>query len=133
MKAAGCGIDENGQKYIRVKGVRWFTNLDHSKRHKPINLTANYSPNKYSKYDDYDAIEVSKSLDIPVDYDGVMGVPITFMDKYCPEQFEIIWLDSNNKDVWVGHGPKLNGRNLHRRLFIKRRVAFDNENGSDVR
>lgn len=76
---------------IRVSGVVWFTNLEHKKRHEPLELWRQYTPEEYPKYDNYDAIEVGKTGDIPIDYDGVMGVPITFMDKYCPEQFEIIW------------------------------------------
>ena len=90
--AAGCGVDkETGRKYVRVKGVRWFTNLEHKKRHQPIDLRGNYyDPEKFPKYDNYDAIEVGKVGEIPCDYDGVMGVPISFMDKYCPEQFEIV-------------------------------------------
>ena len=90
LNAAGCGIDETGRKFIRVKGVRWFTNLDYKERHEPIILTKHYTPEEYPHYDNYDAIEVSKSGDIPCDYDGVMGVPITFLDKYIPEQFEIV-------------------------------------------
>ena len=70
--------------------ISWFTNLDIIKRHEFIDLIEKYSPEKYPKYDNYDAINVNKVLDIPVDYDGVMGVPITFMDKYNPEQFEIL-------------------------------------------
>ncbi len=90
LNAAGCREDERGIKYIRVKGVRWFTNLDHKKRHEPLDLYKHYSPEEYPTYANYDAIEVGKTSDIPMDYDGVMGVPKTFMDKYCPEQFEIV-------------------------------------------
>ncbi|MBR5711300.1 MAG: adenine-specific methyltransferase EcoRI family protein [Thermoguttaceae bacterium] len=90
LKAAGYRVDEQGKKYIRVKGVRWFTNLEHSKRKEELPLFKHYTPEEYPKYDNYDAIEVSKTADIPCDYDGVMGVPITFLDKYNPEQFEII-------------------------------------------
>ena len=90
LNAAGCGIDETGRKFIRVKGVRWFTNLDYKERHEDLILYKTYSPEEYPKYDNYDAIEVSKTSDIPCDYDGVMGVPITFLDKYNPDQFEII-------------------------------------------
>lgn len=91
LEAAGCGIDSDGRRFIRVKGVRWFTNLDYKKRHEPLDLRGvYYDPDKYPRYDNYDAIEVSKTADIPCDYDGIMGVPITFLDKYCPEQFEII-------------------------------------------
>ncbi len=101
MEAATCGIDERGRHFIHVKGVRWFTNLEHGKRHEKLNLltmTENikYSRHKevknigYKNYDNYDAIEVPFTDSIPDDYEGVMGVPITFLDKYCPEQFEII-------------------------------------------
>lgn len=89
LEAAGCGIDANGKRFIRVKGVRWFTNMLHEGI-KPLDLYKHYNSNEYPKYDNYDAIEVSKVADIPMDYDGVMGVPITFLDKYCPSQFEII-------------------------------------------
>lgn len=83
--------ERNGIKVSRVSSVCWYTNLEHSKRHKPLPLYKHYTPEEYKKYDNYDAIDVSKVSDIPVDYDGVMGVPITFIDKYCPEQFELIW------------------------------------------
>ena len=70
--------------------IGWFTNLDVAKRHEKLILWKNYTPEEYPKYDNYDAINVDKVLDIPVDYDGAMGVPITFLDKFCPEQFEIV-------------------------------------------
>ena len=75
---------------IRVSGVNWFTNLDISKRHEDLILTETYAPEKYPKYDNYDAINVDKTMNIPYDYAGIMGVPITFLDKYNPEQFEIV-------------------------------------------
>jgi len=75
---------------IRVSGVVWFTNLDIPKRHEDIILYKKYTSEEYPKYDNYDAIEVSKTAEIPMDYDGVMGVPITFLDKFNPEQFEIL-------------------------------------------
>ncbi len=84
---------------IRVSGVMWFTNLDHKKRHESLDLYKYYSPEEYPKYDNYDAIEVSKTADIPMDYDGVMGVPITFMDKFCPNQFEILGM-CENEDLY---------------------------------
>ena len=90
LKAAGCGIDATGRKFIRVKGVRWFTNLDYKERHEDLILYKNYTPDLYPKYENYDAINVNKTEDIPCDYEGIMGVPITFMDKYNPDQFEII-------------------------------------------
>ena len=92
MNAAGQRIDEEGRKFIRVKGVRWFTNLDHSKRHEDLDLYKTYTPEEYPTYDNYDAINVDKTKDIPADYAGAMGVPITFLDKYNPDQFEILGL-----------------------------------------
>ena len=74
----------------KMGNVVWYTNLDIDKRHEPIDLVEKYTPEKYPKYDNYDAINVDKTLDIPCDYDGVMGVPISFLDKYCPEQFKIL-------------------------------------------
>lgn len=102
INAAGWRIDEQGQKFLRIKGVRWFTNLDHGRRHQPLPLMTmadnlKYSKHKeikgkesYDQYDNYDAIEVPFTDAIPSDYDGMMGVPISFLDKYSPEQFEII-------------------------------------------
>jgi len=80
---------------IRVSGIMWFTNLEIPKRNEEMVLYRKYNPEDYPRYDNYDAIEVSKTVDIPEDYDGVMGVPITFMDKYCPEQFEIVGMCEN--------------------------------------
>ena len=90
LNASGYRVDMDGKKYIRVKGVRWFTNLDYEERHEDLPLYRCYSPEEYPHYDNYDAIEVSKTAEIPCDYDGVMGVPITYIDKYNPDQFEII-------------------------------------------
>lgn len=90
LNAAGCGVDDDGRRFIRVKGVRWYTNLDIKQRHEELILVRKYDPETYPHYDNYDAINVNKTADIPCDYAGVMGVPITFMDKYCPEQFEIV-------------------------------------------
>lgn len=81
---------ENGIKYFSMGSVFWFTNLDHSKRHENITLYKQYTPAEYPRYVNYDAIEVAKTAEIPYDYDGEMGVPITFLDKYNPDQFEII-------------------------------------------
>ena len=81
---------------IRVSGVHWFTNLDIPKRNEEIDLICKYSPEEYPKYDNYNAINVNKTQDIPRDYSGLMGVPITFLDKYNPNQFEIIWQASGN-------------------------------------
>ena len=114
LNAAGWRIDEEGNHYIRVKGVRWFTNLEHGRRHQPLQLMTmadniKFSRHKdlrgkeYQKYDNYDAIEVSFTDAIPSDYDGVMGVPISFLDKYCPEQFEILGITK----TWFGAASKI--------------------------
>lgn len=98
LEAAGFRVDENGAKYIRVKGVRWFTNMDIPLRHEEISLYKKYSPAEYPKYDNYDAIEVGKVAEIPVDYSGAMGVPITFLDKYNPEQFKILGITDRDNN-----------------------------------
>jgi len=102
INAAGWRIDDDGNKYLRVKGVRWFTNMDHGRRHQPLPLMTmeenlKYSKHKgfkvkkaYDKYENYDAIEVPFTDAIPSDYSRIMGVPISFLDKYNPEQFEIL-------------------------------------------
>lgn len=81
----------------------WFTNLDHNKRHQLLDLVCRYSPEEYPHYDNYDAIEVNKTTDIPYDYSGVMGVPITFLDKYNPDQFEILGITK----TWFGIATKI--------------------------
>jgi len=119
LNAAGCGIDETGRKFIRVKGVRWFTNLDHKKRHEELILFKTYNSEDYPKYDNYDAINVDKTADIPCDYDGVMGVPITFMDKYNPDQFTIL---GNEYDLNISKGRGyINGKRQYSRVFIIRK------------
>lgn len=101
MNAAGWRVDASGRRFIRVKGVRWFTNIDHGRRHEPLVLmtmeeNCRFSKHKelrdvgYRHYDNYDAIEVPYTDAIPSDYEGVMGVPISWLDKYNPEQFEIV-------------------------------------------
>ena len=126
LSASTCGIDEEGKKFIRVKGVRWYTNLDYKQRHEDIILFRNYSPENYPKYDNYDAIEVSKTADIPCDYFGVMGVPITFLDKYNPDQFEIlgcsyIYGDCGKHFEGTSWGCKIDGKDIYKRLFIRRK------------
>ena len=103
--------------------ILWYTNIQHKKRNTPIDLYKRYS-NEYPKYDNYDAIEVSKVSDIPMDYDGVMGVPITFLDKYCPEQFEIVGLDRYVEDnPHYGHRFTINGKETYARVLIKKVCA----------
>jgi len=135
LNVSDCGIDENNRKYIRVPGVRWFTNLDHGRSHQPLQLMTradNIKFNKklkgkeYQKYDNYDAIEVPYTDAIPSDYDGVMGVPITFLDKYCPEQFEIIDISSNLARPIIINGKRrtgifyVNGKSLYKRIAIRK-------------
>lgn len=81
---------------VRVSGVTWFTNLEIPKRNEELDLVSHFSQEEFPKYDNYDAIDVSRTQNIPFDYDGIMGVPLTFLDKYCPSQFEIIWQASGN-------------------------------------
>ena len=138
LNAAGYRVDENGIKYIRVKGVRWFTNLDYPQRHEDLVLYKHYTPEEYPKYDNYEAINVDKSSDIPCDFDGVMGVPITFLDKYNSDQFEIIWQASGNtrastpKEILYKLGYKahpedrggcgiVKGKRVYSRILIKRK------------
>ena len=108
LNAAGCGIDESGRKFIRVKGVRWFTNLDYKERHEDIILYKRYSPEEYPKFDNFDAINVDKTEEIPCDYDGVMGVPVTFLDKYNPDQFDILGITK----TWFGMASKTYGEQI---------------------
>jgi len=96
LNAAGYRVDGEGHKYIRVKGVRWFTNMDYEERHNHFDLYKKYLPKEFPKYDNYDAINVDKTSDIPENYTGAMGVPITFLDKYNPKQFEIIGQGQGN-------------------------------------
>ena len=86
-------LDDRNTRYIKIGGIRWFTNLKTAYKQPPLDMReVHYTPEKYPKYDNYDAINVDKVADIPCDYPGVMGVPLSFMDKYCPEQFEIVGL-----------------------------------------
>lgn len=94
--AAGVYNETNG--LVKFRNCTWFTNLDHNKRHEELDLVCRYSPEEYPKYDNYNAIEVSKTTNIPSDYPGTMGVPITFLDKYNPEQFEIIKFRKGDDD-----------------------------------
>ena len=136
VNAAGWRIDDQGRKFLRIKGVRWFTNLDHGRRHQPLPLMTMADNLKYSRhqeirgkaaydrYDNYDAIEVPFTDAIPSDYVGVMGVPISFLDKYSLEQFEIVGsnrgVDQDPNGVF-GRGTYLEGKETFKRIFIKHR------------
>ena len=104
---------------IRVSGVTWFTNLEIKKRHEDLILYRSYFENKkeYPTYDNFDAINVDKTKDIPNEYDGIIGVPVSFLDKYNPEQFEII---GNEYDLKISKGRGyINGQRMYGRIFIK--------------
>ncbi len=123
---ATAGNHKEGK--IRVSGVHWFTNLDTRKRHEDLILYKTYNENDFPTYDNYDAIEVSKTKEIPMDYKGVMGVPITFMDKYNPDQFEIIGATESegkgfSNGLWNEESKVaqalVNGERVYKRIFIK--------------
>lgn len=129
-------IDESGNRIIATNSCLWLTNIDYGKRHQPLQLMTmadnlRYSKHKeikgrktYNSYDNYNAIEVPFTDAIPSDYDGVMGVPISFLDKYSPEQFEIIGsnrgIDQDPKGIY-GRGSFISGKETFKRLFIRHR------------
>lgn len=131
LEASGCGIDEKGYKYIKVKGVRWFTTLEHGRRHQPLQLMTEadnlkfntklikklkeFNSKSYPVYDNYNAIEVPFTMAIPSDFDGYMGVPITFLDKFNPEQFEIVKFRKGDDD----RDLTINGKSPYFRIIIK--------------
>ena len=116
---------ENGTKYFSMGRIVWYTNLDSIKRHEELTLYKKYSSDEYLKYDNYNAIEVSRVLEIPMDYEGAIGVPITFLTKYNPDQFEILGCSysyGEPKGFHVkgnGFNPSINGKEIYKRLFIK--------------
>lgn len=124
LQAYEYRTDAEGNKFINVKGVRWITNVDYDARYEDLILYKRYSPEEYPKYDNFDAIEVSKTAEIPADYDGLMGVPISFIDKYNPNQFEIIGLDRYTvpKEFLVGGRVAINGKPRYARIIIRRKV-----------
>lgn len=116
----------DGKKYGKVPAISWFTNLEIDKRHDFIPLVKNYKGNEsqYPKYDNYDAIECGKTKEIPKDYDGIIGVPITFLGAYCPEQFEIIGLAASHGKVPMGienEAGCINGKWVYARILIRRK------------
>jgi len=124
------GVYNEKTGLVKFRNVTWFTNLDIAKRHEVFTFYKKYTPEEYPKYDNYNAIEVSKTSDIPMDYDGIMGVPVSFLDKYNPDQFEIVGSDYEIKqgllpelvnNTWQGKIDRgyLNGKRLYSRLFIR--------------
>ena len=135
------GVYDAETNTVKFRNCTWFTNIDHAKRHETIDTTYSYAkkdklyPDLYPKYTSYDIIEVSKLAEIPMDYNGVMGVPITFMDKFNPDQFEIIGMAEDNgkglssKDAkWDGTTPHciVNGKAQYKRIFIRKKVGENN-------
>ena len=116
-------VQPNGE-VKKFGNICWYTNIGHARRNTELDLYKKYSADEYPKYDNYDAIEVSRVSEIPMDYDGVMGVPITFLDKYCPTQFEILGIANNVR--WIGDFPCLTiikGEKVYNRILIRRKKA----------
>ena len=128
-----AGIDEDGNRIVATNNCLWLTNIDHGRRHQPLQLMTmddniRYSKHKdvrevgYRRYDNYDAIDVPHTDSIPADYDGVMGVPITFLDKFCPEQFEIVGEFNHGSDSSFDLAkPIIDGTELYPRVAIRAR------------
>lgn len=120
--------DGQGNRYVRVNGVRWFTNLDHACRHERLALSRKYTPAEYPEYDNYRAVNVSRTADIPAGYGGVMGVPVSFLDRHCPEQFTILGATESEGRGFSGGlfkggrttQPLVGGKRVYKRLFIQR-------------
>jgi hypothetical protein len=117
---------ENGRKYFSMGSIMWFTNLDNKKRHEDLILHKRYNDIEFPKFDNYNAININKVSEIPIDYSGYMGVPITFLDKYNPEQFELLGImntGEENSGIRIPnslHGrPIVNGVELYLRVLIK--------------
>jgi hypothetical protein len=119
-------FDDKGNKYFSMGNIMWFTNLDVSKRHIDITLYKHYTPEEYPHYENYEAINVNKVADIPVDWNGAMGVPVTFLDKYNPEQFKIIGLGISNSGIEVGVRPYKKEHKKYRKE-IQKRGAVDGD------
>ena len=123
-----ASADDHQEGMIRVSGVTWYTNFDISKRHEDLILYKQFNSDEFPKYDNYDAININKTKDIPLDYEGYMGVPITFMNKYNPEQFEIIGATESegkgfSNGLWDKESkisqPVVNKKRVYKRIFIK--------------
>ena len=125
-KSNQCRIDKDGKKWRRMGNICWFTNLENTQPLKELNLTKYYNENEYPKYENYNAINVDKVDDIPCDYNGIIGVPITFLTKYNPEQFEIIGLGMSNLGLEIGVQPyKTEHREYRRNVQRKRAIDGD--------
>lgn len=137
-KATDFRIDENGQKWRRMGNICWYTNMDIEKRHENMTLFRCYRPEDYPVYDNYNAIEVGRTADIPCDYYGVMGVPLTFMCQYNPDQFEIVGqthsgdttpeVEALRTDERYRHGGRIGGKEKFARILIRRKQVQADEN-----
>lgn len=121
------GVYNETTKLVKFRNCVWLTNMDLAKRHERIVLWKKYTPANFQKYDHYNAINVNRISEIPVDYEGEMGVPISFIDRYCPEQFEIIGLDRYTvpKEFLVGGRLAINGKSCYARILIRRKGSSD--------
>ena len=126
IRSKSLRIDEMGRKFIRAPSIRWFTNLDYIERHEDLILYKKYNEEEYPKYGNFDAINVDVTKDIPVDYAGAMGVPITFIDKYNPDQFEIIGLGISNSGIEIGVQPYKPEHKKYRKE-VQKRGAVDGD------
>ena len=120
----GSEFEKDGKKYAKLGNTCWFTNLEHNKRRELVILYKNYTPEEYPDYDNYDAINVNKVKDIPIDYDGVMGVPITFLEKYNPNQFEIVAI-GNSRDNFTPIKEYVNAKKVMKSGSIKNGNAIN--------
>ena len=120
-------------KTTKIGNVVWYTNLDVKKRYEFLTLTEKYSPEKYPKFDNYDAINVDKTVDIPKDYAGVMGVPISYLMHHNPEQFEIVGeLNHGSDNEFDYANPIIDGKVKYMRILIKRKPAGENGENENV-
>ncbi|MFH1781600.1 MAG: adenine-specific methyltransferase EcoRI family protein [Patescibacteria group bacterium] len=126
IRSKSLRVDKNGNKYVRVPSIRWFTNLDYVQRHEDLILYKKYTAEEYPKYENYDAINVDVTKDIPIDYKGVIGVPITFIDKHNPDQFEIIGLGISNSGKEIGVEPYKQEHKKYRKE-VQKRGAVDGD------
>lgn len=121
LDARGCGYDDKSGRFLKVTSVRWMTNLRFFKPDKPLKLECHYNTEDYPKFDNFDAINVNKTKEIPCDYDGLMGVPMTYLDKHDPSRFEIVGIlnSATRSGKYVLAKPLLNGKEKYKRLCIR--------------
>jgi hypothetical protein len=132
MRKVRSWRDDQGNNWRSLGNACWFTNLDIAKRHEELTLYTSFNPNDFPEYDNYNAIEVSRYKEIPCDFDGIMGVPLTFLEHHNPDQFEIVGSDYQVKDnllpaivkkSWSGKLDRgyVNGKRKYARILIRRK------------